>query len=327
MAYQPASNITTQGSFTHLATVYYDRMALDQLRTTFMFGRALDRKMLGKRNGKTIQWYRYSDFGANTTPGTEGQVGTGLTMTTTTVSATVAQYFDFLTISDFLDDTSISDEFEAASDQLGYRAGLTVDELNKAEIDSAAVSVDVALLGSFFSAKDGANVRHTLQAANVRPIEGNYFNALIHPYISYDLLNDPAAGGFQDIVKQYNQDGSDKLKTLPDRGFVGRLNSVQYWETTNVTMVAGTPNKWRTYFFGAGGVAGVDLEGRGPSRVERPDQGQRFRVNVIRPGLSIADPAGVIKGAVSYNFVYVAKILDSTNYRFRKIDSPSSIAA
>jgi hypothetical protein len=43
--------------------------------------------------------------------------------------------------------------------------------------------------------------------------------------------------------------------------------------------------------------------------------------------LSVADPEGVIRGVVSYNFVFVAKGLDATNPRIRKTDAPSSIVA
>lgn len=331
--YTPASNITTQSSFNHLATVYYDRVALDQLRTVTMFWKGVDERVHPKRNGKTVQFFRYGDFGANTTPTVEGQVPTGLQMSTTSFTATVSQYDDYITISDFLDDTSISDEVTAAADQLGYRAALTTDEILKAEIDSAAGSVDLALLGSNFSAKDAANVRHQLQGLNIRPKSNDgYFEALIHPYVSYDLIKDPEVGGFQDLVKRGARQ-NNRLFTLEDRGFLAEIHGVRFWESTNVTQVSGSPNKWRVYFFGEGGVSAIDLAGRGPSRVMRPPNGpnasgDRFRVNVVRGlGPSKADPTGKIRAFISYNFVFVAKIMDSTNYRFRKIDAPSSIVS
>jgi N4-gp56 family major capsid protein len=248
-----------------------------------------------------------------------------------TFQATVSQYDDYITISDMLDDTSISDEVTAAADELGYRAALTADEILKAEIDSAAGSVDFSLLGTNFSGADAVNVRHQLQGLNIRPKSSDgYFEALIHPYISYDLIKDPDVGGFQDIVKRGTR-GNERLFTYEDRGFVAEFGGVRFWESTNVTQVSGSPNKWRTYFFGEGGVSAIDLAGRGPSRVMRyPNSptasGDRFRLNVVRNlGPSKADPTGKIRAFVSYNFVFVAKIMDSTNYRYRKIDAPSSI--
>lgn len=331
--YQPTPNTTGNANFQHLATVYYDRVALDQIRTVTVFWKAVDEKVHPKRQGKTVQFYRYSDFGANTTPSTEGAVGTSLQMGSSSFSATVSQYDDYITISDMLDDTSISDEVTAAADQLGYRAALTADNILKAEIDSAAASVDIALLGSTFSSKDAANIRHQLQGLNIRPKTADgYFDSLIHPYVSYDLIKDPDVGGFQDLVKRGARQ-ENRLYTYEDRGFLAEVHGVRFWESTNVTQVAGSPNKWRTYFFGEGGVSAIDLAGRGPSRVMRPPNsptasGDRFRVNVVRNlGPSKADPTGKIRAFVSYNFVFVAKIMDSTNYRFRKIDAPSSIVA
>ena len=326
--YQPASNATTSASLTHLATVYYNRTAEDALRTTFMFWKGVEDRILPKRNGPTVQFFRRANFGANTTPKVEGQVGTGLTMTTSNFTATISQYADFGTVSDLLDDTSISDEVAALADQLGYRGGLTADNLVKAEVDGAAASIDLPLLGSFYSAADARNARHSLQGLNIRPKSSDgYFEALIHPYVSYDLLNDPSAGGFQDIIKRPGSVSNNRLFTLEDRGYIGAVGGVRFWETTNVTQVSGTPNKWRVYYFGEGGLAAIDLAGRGPSRVMRPGKpnNERFRVNVFRPGLSVADPEGVIRGVVSYNFVFVAKLLDTTNYRIRKTDAPSSI--
>ena len=37
MAYQPASNTTSTGTLAHLATVYYNTRALDQLKQMFRF--------------------------------------------------------------------------------------------------------------------------------------------------------------------------------------------------------------------------------------------------------------------------------------------------
>jgi len=328
LAYQPSSNTTGTSTLTHLATVFYQREALDSLRTKFMFWMGVDPKQIGQRNGKTIQFFRWGQFGANTTPKAEGQVGTGLELTTTTVSATVAQYADFLSFSDMLVDTAINDMVAGGVRELGYRAGLTVDNLIKAEIDTAASSVDVTPNQTYYTRSDNAKIFSLLSGINVRPITSDgYFTALAHPYVVYDFLNDPSAGGFTDIVKHdASSTGNSRLTTREDRGFVAATAGVKLYESTNVTQVSGSPNKWRTYFFGSGGVAAIDLAGRGPSRVKDP-MNEQFRINVIRPGLSAADPEGVIRAYASYNFVFVTKILDTNPYRFRKMDHPSSIVA
>jgi N4-gp56 family major capsid protein len=326
MAYTPATNLTTTAGLKHLASVYYDRTALSSLRKKFMFWKGVDHRTLPKKNGKTIQFYRYSQLGANTTPTTEGAVGTGLEMASSIVSATVAQYADFISFSDLLVDTAIDGDIVAVgADQLGYRAGLSVDTIIRNEVDSAAASIDVALLGDYLSAADLANIRHRMAGLDIRPFADGWFRVLMHPYVSYDFIHDPSVGGFLDVVKQApGVQGHDRLFRLEDRGFLARINGCEVWESTNVTMVAGSPNKYRVYFFGQEGLGAVDLAGRGPTRSQ--DQNQtKFKVNVIRAEPSIANPEGKIKAAVSYNFVFVAKILDTNPYRIRKIDAPTSL--
>ncbi len=324
MAYTPASNTTGTASITHLISVYYDRVALTSLRKKFLFWKGVDTRTLPKKNGKTIQFYRNSQLGANTTPTTEGAVGSGLELASSTVQATVAQYADFISFSDMLVDTAPDNDIVAVgADLLGYRAGLTVDTIIRNEVDSVAASIDVSLLGDYFTGMDVANIRHRLAGVDIKPFPDGYFKALAHPYVMYDFIHDPQVGGFLDVVKQGGE-GKDKLFQVGE-GRVARWSGVEIWESTNVTMVAGTPNKYRVYFFGLEGLAAVDLAGRGPTRTEDQDR-TKFSVNVIREtSPSIANPEGKIRAAVSYNFVFAAKVLDTNPYRIRKIDAATSL--
>jgi len=324
----PAGNTTGSVGLQHLATVFYERTALTPLRKKFMFWKGVDSKVLPKKNGKVIQFYRYSQLGANTTPTAEGTTaGTGQNLNSGTISATVAQYSDFISFSDMLVDTSIDGDIVSEGvDQLGYRAGLSVDTITRNEIDSVAASIDVALLGDYFTGADGANIRTRLAALDIKPFSGSYFTSIIHPYISYDLLHDPQVGGFTDVVKQApGVEGHERLFTMEDRGFVARFQSVEYWESTNVKVTSGSPNTYRAYFFGQEGLAAIDLAGRGPTRT-MDQNSQKFSVNVVRDiKVGPANPEGKLKALASYNFVYVAKILDSNPYRLRKIDAPTSL--
>jgi len=325
MAYSPASNLTSTTTLTHLISVYYDRRALTSLRKKFMFWKGVDTRTLPKKNGKVIQFYRYSQLGANTTPTAEGTVGTGLALTSATVQATVAQYSDFISFSDMLVETAPDNDIVAVgADLLGYRAGLTVDTIIRNEVDSVAAGIDVAPLGDYFTGMDVANIRHRLAGMDIKPFPDGYFKALAHPYVMYDFIHDPQVGGFLDVVKQGGE-GKERLFRMEDRGYVARWSGVEIWESTNVTMVAGSPNKYRVYFFGQEGLAAIDLAGRGPSRTEDQDR-SKFSINVIREAKpSIADPEGKIRAAVSYNFVFCAKILDTNPYRIRKIDAATSL--
>jgi len=330
MAYTPAGNLTTSPGLQHLVSVYYDRVALTALRKKFMFWKGVDTRTLPKKNGKTIQFYRYSQFGANTTSTAEGEVGSSLNMQSTTVSAEVSQYADFISFSDLLVDTAPDNDIVAVgADQLGYRAGLTVDTILRNEVDSVAANTNVPLLGQFFSSADVANVRHRFAGLDIRPFGDGYYKCLLHPYIAYDFIHDPSVGGFVDVVKQGGE-GKNRLFQMEDRGFIARWSGVEIWESTNVHVesvqtTSGANNLYRVYFFGQEGLGAIDLAGRGPTRTEDQDR-TKFAVNVVREMTpSIANPEGKIRAAVSYNFVFATKVLDTNPYRIRTIDAPSSL--
>jgi len=322
--YQPATNTTGTSSLNHLATVYYERTGLHVRRKITRMAMLADPMVLPKRNGKTIQFYRYGTLSSSTTQKTEGQVGSGLQLTTSTLSATVGQYADFITVSDLLEDTALDPIVQNAVMELSYRAALVVDDVLKAEVDSASTST--SLIGSYFSVADLAQVSSRFQGSDVPPMSDGTYKCIAHPFVTYDLKNDPQAGGFVDLVKHdANTPGANRLVSIEDRGFVLQRHGVQVFESTNVTVdSSATPDTHRIYFSGMQGLAKVDLAGRGPNTVTNPAQ-ERMPISVIREGKSKADPEGVISAAVSYNFVFVAKALTGGGTRLRHIDAESSI--
>lgn len=327
MAYQPAGNLTSTGSLAHLASVYYKKKGLDRLMKKFVFREACIDDMLPKQVGRTVQFFRYSNFAAVTTPTTEGTVGTSETMTSRTLSATVSQYTSFITVSDLLEDTALDPIVQNASELLGYQAGLTVDTICRNIIDAETGALST-MLGATFKVADLRNQRSQLQAVDVEPAMNSEFFCIMHPFVSFDLVNDPAAGGLADIFK-YTQPGSTPLVKYEDRGVVTHVAGCKVIESTNVKITSGSPNKYRVYVFGKNAVGAVDLEGRGPNKITDPSR-QRFGIKVIRGGNNIADPEGVIGAAVSYNFVFTVVVLDGPStiggvYRYRYIDASSTI--
>lgn len=309
MGYNPAGNLTTTGSLNHLATVWYNRTALDQLMQMNRFNALCEPDMLPKRNGKVIQWYRYSLFGANTTPHAEGTVGTSLTLGSNTVSATMQEYGDFISLSSFLIDTAIDPIVDNAVDQLSYRAAISVDQITRTEFD-ANTSAEDSTLGAAFTAGDIRAAVARLKALNVRPKADGYFRAIVHPYITFDLQADNTAGGFIDQSKYAQPDNFMS-------GEVGMCGGARILETTNVKTSGTAPDVlYYNYVVGKGAVGAVDLSGSGPSKVTDPSK-QSFNINVIPGGPSQADPEGMIGSYVSYLYRYVVKTLDSTNYRYR----------
>lgn len=319
MAYAPAGNVTGSGGMRHLAAKYYSRKALDQLKAKFRFLLATEPDVLPLRNGRSVQWFRYSLLGANVTPSSEGTVGAGLALDTAVVSATVSEYSDFITLSQLLVDTAIDPIMANAAEQLGYRAGLTVDTVVRTEFDVNIASVTQATIGSNLATNDLRKAKALLEGKNVAPRDGDSFLCIVHPYCLYDIVAETAVGSFVDVSKYAQPD------TLLS-GEVGKISGVRIIASTNVgdDGVAPTTKKYYTYVVGKGAVGAVDLAGSGPSKVQDPSK-QSFKINTIEGKPQIADPEGVVGGAVSYRFVFAAKTLDSVNFRYQIIPSDSSI--
>lgn len=330
MAYSPAGNATTTGTLAHLATVWYNRMALDQLKKRFRFYNACEPDMIPRRSGRTVQWFRYNLLGANITPAGEGAVGVSNTLTTTTVSGTVSEYADFITVSTLLDETAIDPVLINAAEQIGYSAGLSVDTIIRTEFDSNSSAVlTPGTLGTYATVDDLRRCKALLEGADIRPKDDQWYYAVVHPYIVYDIKSDSTGGGWIDLQK-YAQMGKGDMTPLingpnPFNEAAGAVDNIKIWETTNVTTSGSAPNVlYSTYVVGRGAVGAVDLQGSGPSKVEDPSK-EQFRINVIRGGPQIADPAGMIGGAVSYRYVFLAKTLDTTNLRYRIFKADASL--
>lgn len=317
MAYQPTPNTTTSGSLTHQITTYYRRKGLDRLLPMFVFFGLCEPDQIPKRNGKTMQWFRYSSFGTNTSAHSEGTVGTSLQPTSATITATLKEYADFISYSGFLKDTEIDPTAVNYSELLSERAANSVDTITRTEFD-ATTSTETDTIGATFTASDIRADVARLKGVNVRPKPDGSFRTVIHPYLEYDLQSDNSAGGWMEVAKY----------TEPERmlsGEIGRIGGSRILSTTNVKTSGTAPNVlYYAYTVGQGAVGAVDLAGSGPAKVRDP-QNQMFNINVIPGGPGPSDPEGMIGGYVSYLYRYVVKDLDSTTPRHRKVKANAAL--
>lgn len=329
MAYTPASTLTTTTGVDHLQAMWYDTVAVENLKANLPYVAATEQRRLPNRSGKSIQLFSYNLFGANTTPGTEGTVGTGINPTSVPISTSVSQYFDFMTFSDLLTETAIDPIVENAAAEFGYRAALTVNTLAAAAFDSTAsidASVDIPLSDNeFLSAAIVRQGVMSLRGRNVRPKDDGMFYGIIHPFAAYDLINDNTAGGVQDIVKYTDPDRAGLLRGI--QGFrVIDLAGVRFFETTTVTTFASFPSAgktgYATYLVGKEAVFSVSL-----GKTEYPkDKNFQLIVRNYANQENQADPAGVIGASVAYNFRYAVVPRPGATMAVRRIKAEASIS-
>lgn len=326
MAYSPASVLTSTGSLTHLATIYYDRVAVENLKANLPFVAATERRPLPERSGKTIQFFAYSLLSANTTPGSEGTVGVGIAPTTVVRSTTVNQYFDFMSFADILIETAIDPIVENSAAELGYRAALTANSLASTEFDNAvtqqaSAGIDLADNEFFTASIVRQSVMH-LRGNNVKPKEDGLFVGIIHPFCAFDLINDNTAGGVIDILK-YNDTNQELLRGIQGYRVID-VAGCRFIETTTVPTSTNFPSSgktgYSTYIVGKDAVFSVSL-----GATEIPGE-RNFQLITKNWEPSVADPAGVVGASIAYNFKYAVKIRPDAQMALVRVRAEASIS-
>lgn len=327
MAYNPASMVSTDAGIAHIQSViYYERSAVENLKANLPFLAATTRRKLPSRNGKTIRLFVYDTLSANTTPGSEGTVGTGIALTTQKREVSVSQYFDFVSFSDLLLDVAIDPIAEESASEMGYRAALTVNSLVSTEFDTAATAdataqIDLAA-GEYISAAHSRQAVMSLRGQNAKPFDGETFVGIIHPFAAYDLVNDNTSGGVLDIAKRQ----SDSYLTRGIKGYrVIDHMGVKWLETTTVPTTSNYQSSGNTgyhsYVMGKDAFFSVSL-----GSTEIPSE-RNFQLKVNRhSGGSVSDPAGVIGATIAYNFKFAIMKRPGSTSTFRRLRSEASIS-
>lgn len=227
------TNITTQnGEGQDLSPemkVYYDKELIRLAGPELVHDQFAQQKNIPKNGGKTIEFRKYDSFPKALTPLTEGVTPDGRKMNVTTITATVQQYGDYVTISDILDLTAIDNNLLEAQELLADQAGRTLDTVTREVMvgGTNVLYVDGKLSRATLTAenklkvKDIKNAVRILKNANAKKINGAYW-AIIHPDAEYDITNDP------EWISASQYAGSTQIF----EGEIGKIHGVRFIETT-----------------------------------------------------------------------------------------------
>lgn len=240
---------TTTTQVTHAVNNYYSRVMLERGLPLLVHDLFAQLKDIPKGNTNIIKFRRYGALSVATTPLTEGVTPAGSQLSVTDVTATVAQYGDFVTITDWLGMTSMDPVQQETAEVLGEQAGQTLDVIirdvlaagtNAQYADavtpaSNTASNQITTVDKVSEAEYAIAVR-TLKNANARritsmvspdrgynttPVDAAYV-AVVHPNTTYDLQG---LTNFVPVEKYGNM-----AKLLP--GEVGKLREIRFIETT-----------------------------------------------------------------------------------------------
>jgi len=241
---------TTRTQITDGFNNFYVRMMLKAARPLLLHTRWAQVKDIPRGNTNIIKFRRYTLLSANTTSLTEGVTPSGTSLSTTDVTGTVAQYGDFVTLTDFLQMSTPDPVLTETADLLGQQMGNTIDQLTRnvmiagttVQYAGAATSTVTVTNADKLNRDEIREAVRTLQGNNARKItrmvnpstgfNTSPINACYVGIISEDTLFDlKDATGWVPVEEYASQKG------VMD-GEVGKLDEVRFVMTTNASVSA-----------------------------------------------------------------------------------------
>ena len=242
---------------------FYDMTLLDEAQAALVHDQFAQKRPIPKNGGKTIEFRKFASLPKATTPLTEGVTPDGKSLNVTAVTATVAQYGDYITQSDVLELTSIDNTIVEATKILGRQAGLTLDTVTRNVLQSGTnVTYCPKSDGSEVTSRAGLDatcqltvkvvqqVVAKLKGQNAPTINGKYV-AIIHPYVAYSLMRDP------EWIDAHKYAQPDNLFT----GEIGEIAGVRFVETTEAKVYEG--GVFGTLIMGANAYGVTEITGGG----------------------------------------------------------------
>jgi N4-gp56 family major capsid protein len=331
MALPTAASVVSSG-LSGYPTVFYDRVALDTLQSNLWFYPACDLKIMPDMSGVAMQIFDYTAMAANTTPATEGTPGAGQTLTQNTGTINLANYVDYVSFSNKVKLTAISNVVAEGAALLSYRGALSVDTVISTAVDTQAnsnASVDDIEVndGSYLTAAIARRAAWGLRSKNVKPKANGLFFGITHALSAYDLVNDATAAGFTDLQKYSDTLAPSNPALIGIKGSrVGNVGGVEFYESnavpTETNWQSSSHNAYHTYVFGHQAFIASSL-----GKTDLNQKNFSVKVQNFPAGSNSLDPGGLIAAAAAYNFFFgvVAAPTPSNTDRFRRIRSESSI--
>ena len=262
------TNVTTAATEGNNLSVemktFYSDYLIDNAKPLLVHDQFGQKHPIPKNGGKTIEFRKYSPFAKALTPITEGVTPDGHKLNVTDLTATVAQYGDYVELSDVLLLTAIDNNLVEATKLCGNQAGETLDTVTREVLvggtnvqyaggvsDRSALAADNKL-----TVDDCFKAARFLKTQKAQKIDG-YYVAIIHPDVAYDLMRS------EDWVNAVQYAGSAQLF----EGEIGRVAGIRFVETTEAKIFAkagsGSKDVYATLVLGANAYGVTEVEGGG----------------------------------------------------------------
>lgn len=255
---------TTTG-LTTLMSTYYDKVFLERAEMALTYDVGAQKKNLPTNSGKTMYFNRFSPLTAATTALTEAAVPTAVDMTSTVVSAVVADYGSYTKVGTLFNMTSIDENLKEHAAVMGQNAGETLDTLLAAAL-SASNTEQLAGAKSNITAVaatdtlSGAEIRkaiRTLKKKKAKTFGNGMFKGIIAASAAYDLR------GNTEWLDASRYTDASNIKT----GQLGKLYGVEFYETNNEVSTSSTVTVYHNFIVGANAYGMVNIANQPGHRI------------------------------------------------------------
>lgn len=288
---------TTSTTLSGLMSIYYDKVFLDRAEADIRYDYGAQKRTMPLNSGKTVYFNRFTPLAVATTALTEGTNPSSVAMSSTVVSATIAEYGTYTVVSSLFDMTSIDTNLKEHIEVMGQNAGETLDTLIAAAMSAGGTAQIVGgKVLTAVAATDtltGAEIRkaaRTLKKNKAKAFSDGFFRGIMPVSAAYDLR------GNSDWLAANTYVSTEFYKN----GQVGAIHGVRFVETNNEVYVASTVNVYETYVFGMNAYGTLNLAGQ-------PEK----RIFVKNPGANDTSNPLDLYSTIGWKSYFVAKVLNA----------------
>ena len=250
----PIVDITLGSQF---VTKAYDLAVYPSLRPELIFDQfATVRATNTTHRGGSVRFSFVDDISEQTTPLLENLDVDSVTLTSKALTVSMREYGTAVTNTALIRGTSMISLDPLIAERVGYNAGLSIDTLCRTALDQTSVTYDdgttatIGSIGATSSPLSGAILRQgvaRLRAANVRPLRGGNYVAVISPYQAQQLMSETTDTGFRWMVGYAGGSGTEGNSVF--LGEVGTYEGVRLVVNNHLT------NQGQGYLMGAEALA------------------------------------------------------------------------
>ena len=273
------TNVTSDPGLSVENKTHYDMTLIDEATPYLVHDQFGQKRPIPKNGCKRVNFRKFASLPKATTPLTEGVTPDGKKLSASSIEAEVAQYGDYICLSDMLDLTAIDPIVVEATKACGAQAGLTLDTITRnvlqsgtnvfycPEVDAEGKVTGVKpadrselTAGCKLTVKVVKRIVALLKAVNAPKIDGKNYVCIIHPYCAYDLTNDPK---WEEMHKYCRPEEEFD-------GEIGRIAGCRFVETSEAAIYTGAENDcpdglavFAPLFLAAGAYGVTEITGGG----------------------------------------------------------------